>query len=304
VLPVLLALGRGSLVRFRTGAFPWVAVLVLTGLTYLLWNTVRESQQRFLLPLAVPLSVAAATGLVFPLVPRWLRIGGAAVLLASALGALSYQGLRLGRAGMLEFALLREWNNEPRQRARLREYYRKNLAGIGEVAGRVSVELPADARLLLVHEARPYLFPIGTQYCTIWDAEPLLEAARSLRQSLGRTPQAGELRQRLIELGITHILVNREELLRYIRQYARPEQYQRAGIARQTAIPEPAMQLLLSTATPEDYYPPWTIHPDWKLVRGPVIDLLRELRREATITTGVAPLEIWVAPLSGTNPAD
>jgi hypothetical protein len=233
-----------------------------------------------------------------------VRIGGAAVLLASALGALSYQGLRLGRAGMLEFALLREWNNEPRQRARLREYYRKNLAGIGEVAGRVSVELPADARLLLVHEARPYLFPIGTQYCTIWDAEPLLEAARSLRQSLGRTPQAGELRQRLIELGITHILVNREELLRYIRQYARPEQYQRAGIARQTAIPEPAMQLLLSTATPEDYYPPWTIHPDWKLVRGPVIDLLRELRREATITTGVAPLEIWVAPLSGTNPAD
>ncbi len=300
LLPVLWVLVRG---RRTAGTFPWGRIVLLWLGTYLLWNLVRESQQRFLLPLAVPIAVAGTTGLIHPETPLWLRRSGVVLLVAFAWSSLIFQGMRLFHADIPRFALVREPNHRPEQRVRLQEFVIRNLGGIGEVAARVQRELPVNSVLLLVHEARPYLFGPRSVFCTIWDGDPLLESARKLGQELGRSPSPQELRLRLKAEGITHVLVNREELLRYVRQYARDDQYREAGIARQVSYPEPAYQLLTADGTPEDLYLPWSIHPDWQRVRAPLIDLLRELRAQATITTGSAPLEIWVAPLAGTNPA-
>jgi hypothetical protein len=300
LFPLILAIQLGAWRRIRAAAnspFPWLQVLAFVLLSYLSWNTVRESQQRFLLPIAPVLAAAAATGLVHPAVPAALRRIGFSLLLLLSLSSLVFQGMRIHHAGMVPYALQRERNWEPEQQQRLSEYYGQNLGSIGRVAAGLAAHWNGQQRLLLVHEARPYLFRPGTQYCTIWDKDPLLEATVELRQKLGRIPTAEELRAALLQSGLTHVLVNREELLRYIRQYARPAQYARYGISLDDPSYDPAQRLFLASPVPEDHYPPYLNSPHWPELRQTIREFLQTLRPRATLVEGRAPFEVWVTPL-------
>ena len=73
--------------------------------------------------------------------------------------------------------------------------------------------LPADARILLVGEARAALFRRPTLYATVFDTHPL-EVALAASQ----TPR--ELAAKLRALGVTHVFFNWPELRRLRRTYA------------------------------------------------------------------------------------
>lgn len=292
-MPVLRFLGKGrgdwskaipSLFKGASVGFPFLAILVFVGTSYLLWNTIRESQQRFLLPL-IPLGAAgAAAALAHPRVVRGWRWAGAGLLALFVVQAWVFQGLKIHQAGIVEYALARRPNNHPNQRRATEAYLIRNLGALGEVAVEVRRrEIPGSA-MILTFEARPYLFPLGARYCTVWDDDPLLEFAASKSQAVGRSLEVRELVQALLESGISHLVINDGELLRYIDQYARPAQYAGAGVDPLSG--DRARQLFLGTPTPEDFYPPFFRHPQWPGTRVALRQLLRVARQQPTFHSG------------------
>src|SRR5690606_8162712 len=103
---IILVLAAGW--RFRPRA-PWLLrVLLLAAGAWLLWNTVRESQNRFLLPVIVLMS-AVATGGAFSFPARWQRrLAGSLLVLYAALH-LGHHALRVNASGTVDYLL----NYEP-----------------------------------------------------------------------------------------------------------------------------------------------------------------------------------------------
>lgn len=253
---------------------------------YLLWNLVRESQNRFLLPVMMLLIVLDVQ--VLAALPKTL-FRAASVWLIGLLAAtnLIAHGIRLGHGG--EFAYLGEMTlvapetPEGRMNSPRAEFYRQNLGPLGEVQSKVNALLGPEAHLLLVYEARPYLFTHRTAYNTVFDESVLISMAQGARS-------VEELRARLRQLKVTHVLVNREELLRFIEQYARPGQLESLGISD-------LRSQFGRIQTPEDLYPPFYRSAQWQALRGVLIEFLAKSREHAIYVAGKAPTEIWVAPL-------
>lgn len=75
--------------------------------------------------------------------------------------------------------------------------------------------LPEASRVLLVGEAKAFYLPEGTVYATAFDSHPLAEMVEK-----GLKP--GQIARRLREMGVTHILVNWQELWRLAPTYGYP----------------------------------------------------------------------------------
>lgn len=292
---VLLVACAGWLFRGRNSAV--LRILLFAAGGWLLWNLVRESQNRFLLPAMVLLAPVAATG-AFAFPTQTLRRVVAAVLVFFAATQGVRYGLTLHRSAVMDYVLefapsdrfdLHE-NEEPTPRAK---FYEENLGDLGRMinAADLLLNIPGSlneaAKVLLIYEARPYLFPFPTRYNVVWDDSELLNIIRP-----ADSPDAAwEL---LRSAGITHVLVNRQELLRYIQQYARPAQLRRLGV-RPGQDPRTAWHL---TATPQDLYPPFYRDTGWKRLRPIVNEMLSQLEKQAIIREG-AP-----APAHGLLPLD
>lgn len=269
-------------------------LLAIIAISYLTWNLVRESQNRFLLPdilLLIYLAVFAIERLPHPCIRCFVTV---ALLVWSGL-QLVHQGLTVAGAG--EFAYLRDFDTataapaaEPFERPQAGltardQFYVRNLGALGEILPAVRA-LPQNARVLLVYEARPYLFPRDVVYNTVWDDSELLRIANGAKN-------ANEVAQKLRAEGITHVLVNRQELRRYVQQYATREQLRALSVRRD----EDAANAFYATRTPEDLFPPFYRSAEWASDRGAVIEFLAQMRGRATSVAGKAPLDIYLAPM-------
>ncbi len=250
--------------------------------SYLLWNFIRYSQDRFLLAtiiLVIMLSVAVLNELPTAL---GRSVGASALLMGAMCGFLPHV-VRVAGGG--EFEYLGEFVSMPseRHRAQRLAFYEKNLGALGELVSKVEKSLPRNANILLLYEARPYLFTHHTVYNTVFDESELLRLARGAQS-------ADEITSRLREAGISHVLVNMEELRRFIDQYARPEQLRMRGI-RHVMTDFPLIR------DPEDLYPPFHRSPDWPRLREPILAWLRDIRLRALFTCGHGAAPVFLAPL-------
>lgn len=258
-------------------------LLVLVVLSYLLWNLIRYSQDRFLLPtivLIILIGVAAVEQLPSAL---GRTVGGAAFLMSAALGIVPHFVRVAGGEEFHYFAKFISVAPAHNMTHRL-AFYRKNLGALGELLDEVERSVPRDAKILFIYEARPYLLKQRTVYNTVFDDSELLRLIHGVRTS-------DEITSRLLAAGITHVLVNNEELRRFIEQYARPEQLRTRGITD-------VMREYPRIRDPEDLYPPFCLAPNWKQVRQPVIEWLHQLPKLATVVRGHPSTPIYLAPLS------
>ncbi|MBX7244079.1 MAG: hypothetical protein K1X53_01195 [Candidatus Sumerlaeaceae bacterium] len=269
-----------------------VRLLVFVVMSYMLWNLVRESQPRFMLPSVALIIILGASGL-----GELCRNGGRVGKMAAAVAALGLgtaccgnlvlQFAKLNGSGIFDYALKLDVANSNRrdwQLDRLRaDFYRKNLGSIGEVAADINTSRPLEKRVMLVYEARPYIFVSRTVYNTVFDDSELLRIAKGAKSG-------DEIVAKLKEAGLTHVVVNREELRRFIEQYARSWQLEKLGI-------ENVRAQFGGIAAPEDLYPPFYRSPDWEALRGPVREFLAMMRKRAIVVKGRAPEEVYLAPL-------
>lgn len=268
-------------------------------LAFLLWNTVRDSQNRFLLPLFVLLAAFAAVGaqrLPWRAVRRALvvALGLYAAMYAGKFALLVHEGNGLDYVlGFAPTSRDTDFSDDPEPAPR-EAFLAENLGDLGRIINQINRQVPADAIILLLYEARPYLFRPETLYNVVWDDAALLDLIRP-------AASADEAMDLLRRAGVTHVLVNRQELLRYIEQYARREQLQRLGI-RPGQDPRGAWT---KTTTPEDLYPPFYRDPDWPRLRPLVQEILQKLDSGATLREGQKPtpgvktplLDITLTPL-------
>jgi 4-amino-4-deoxy-L-arabinose transferase-like glycosyltransferase len=275
------------------GRRPLGRLLVVIAGSYLLWNLVRESQNRFLIPSYMLTAVAGAfilDTLARHRCGRWPAAVAGAALAVSAVGDVAVAGLRTGRARVFDYAALfpaaetSRANTAPgTERA---AFYRRNLHALGAMAVDVNTTLPANARILLVYEARPYLFARETVYNTVFDESELLRLAAGARS-------AEEVEQALRRAGISHVLVYRRELRRFIEQYARPLQLRKMGLSDRAEV----VSRFAEIRDPEDYYPPFYRHPQWPHMRDAIIGFLSRMRQRATVVHDTPPVEIFLTPL-------
>ena len=231
----------------------------------LLWNLIGESQHRFLLP-SIMICIVLAADVMNNLRPILWRNALAALLLLPAAAAL------VGHAIKLDFSGVPAWAAgypPARQQAspqplpptpRRAAYLAHNLGELGEVMNDANANLPANARVLMVYEARPWLLHRASVYNTVFDASELLRLAQGARTG-------PEVADRLRAAGITHVLVNQAELKRFLEQYA--------TVALQALGIDDIRAQYDRIATPEDYYLPFHHDPLWKTLRGPVLEFLR-----------------------------
>src|SRR5690606_26209743 len=143
---------------------------------FLLWNLVRESQDRFLLPAMVLVSSTAIAGaMAIPSnLPR--RVLAAVVVIFCTIQVFTY-ALKLKESGAVDY-LLDFYPTSQRPPADApatpREaFLEKNLGDLGKTLTDIRRQLP-DGKLLLIYEARPYLFRRQADdrvvdYNVVWD---------------------------------------------------------------------------------------------------------------------------------------
>lgn len=296
---------------FVVGCFGWAAgdrgtaagrqagrAALYMAIAYLLWNTVRESQDRFLLPVMLLLVGFGIAG-IWQLPRRWQRgVGGVAIVLLALLNLAGY-ALKFRASGATSYLLENGTAPEheeisvydhptPRE-----AFLEKNLGDLGRVLTAVNrLETTSTVKtILLVYEARPYLFNQDTLYNTVWDKSLLLDVAQGCTT-------VEEVWQAIAARGITHVMVNRQELYRYIQQYARPAQLRRLGVSPG----EDPGRAWFETSHPERLYPPFYLDERWEKV-GPLVEAwLADADKHAVIregrpspAAGVQPLDVFVA---------
>ena len=257
-------------------------LITVCAISYLLWNLTRYSQDRFLLPTIVIVIMIAAE-ILQEISSQLTRVTAVAVLLAGAASAFAAHTIRIANGGEFEY-LGKFCATHPSRNLSVRaEFYRKNLGALGETVTTLNRSLPHDSRILLIYEARPYLFERRCVYNTVFDESELLRLAKG-------ASSVDEITSRLLAAGITHVLINREELRRFIDQYARPEQLRSRGI-RSVVEEFPRID------TPEDLYPPFYCSPQWPTMRNIVIAWLQQMSARAFFRAGREPVEISVTSL-------
>ncbi|MCX7626506.1 MAG: hypothetical protein N2Z21_09895 [Candidatus Sumerlaeaceae bacterium] len=287
LLPRLESVGWLLLAPLAASALVWhkpgVPRLLLVAIaSFMLWNLIRYSQDRFLLPTIVIIILVGVAAL--EQIPSILSrtVGGAALLLSAALGIVPHVIRVAGGDEFEYFAKFIATSPAQNLSARL-TFYRKNLGALGELLDQAERSLPRDAQILLIYEARPYLLKQKTIYNTVFDDSEFLRLIRGVRTS-------DEITSRLLAAGVTHVLVNNEELRRFIDQYARPQQLRERGISD-------AMREFALIRDPEDLYPPFYLSPDWRRLRQPVIGWLRQLKSRALVVRGHPSAPIYLASL-------
>jgi len=219
---VLLAACAGLCIRLvgRRGAQSWQGMLAVVALIQLaVWAAfTRGMPSRFLVPVVVPVCLLASCVIRGrtaesdgqPGVAHWRR-----------------RVLRPVTAGVLIAAVVVNLHTAVGAfAASTRSMVLPPLTGqdLAEAMAFGRPKLPADAKLLLVGEARAFHFRRGTLYATAFDAHPLDEILRTH----GPAPTAlDELRS----LGVTHVWVNWSEIRRLSQTYGYPAALTADGLA-------------------------------------------------------------------------
>ncbi len=193
--PLLLGLGFLGLAARRRDRTD-VALVVITLVQVLVWVFATHLYARFAVPLFIPLAILAGRSIVEGIG----RIRGAIVIAAI-----------LGGAGWnVSFAIARHVRESP-DAAPASLFYEGHVPGF-EYLGAINGDLPADAKVLLVGDARPFYIFRPTVYCVAFNHNPFLEWV------LGSLDGKSEM-DRLRADGVTHILVHWEEVRRLVRTY-------------------------------------------------------------------------------------
>ena len=279
-----------------------LAIMVIVSL--LLWNLVRESQARFLLATILMAIIAGTLAMhnIWHAAKRnadFLFVRASVILLAvlfgmTATAATMKQWYQFSRMDWLTYAFEVGMGQQDLNQGDS-AFYQKNLGALGriltETATTTTVNIDNKGKLLLVYEARPWLWLHmmpnrwgGIVYNTVFDESELLRIANG-----ARTP--AEINKRLRDKGIRYILVNNEELRRFTQQYARPKELRSKGVTD-------LMAQWTSIREPEDFYAPFSRNEKWAQMREPIITWIRQMRSKAIISAANDPtVDIWIAPV-------
>ncbi|MFH0794977.1 MAG: hypothetical protein V2A74_13200, partial [bacterium] len=273
VLPLLALLLPGGDRRARGGR--WGVAFLALG--YFVWNLVTHSPDRFMTPW-----LWAAVGLWGLLLQRlWLaRIGrrwiySAVVALLAAYGFWGgYQLLvRLEKMGFVPGQF-----SESTRAAHMD----KNLFPLSRAIQFANANLSETDGVLMVYEARTFPMQVPCLANTPHDMSPLLEIAR-------RCSNGEELRQALVDRGITHLLVNERELARTIAFFAPRERLEALAL-------DPVGDFAKLADHPE-LYPPYFLAPDYARQAPKVAELLRSLQERTIYHDEIGGLRLYLAAL-------
>lgn len=196
--PMVFLLGALGLAVRGANRWDWALFGVLI-LQVLIWALTTHLFARFALPMLLPLCALAAGGTarLVSMRGRWM------VVALVVVGA----GWNLAFAARLSFL-------EAPVAAPSTLYSKGAVPGF-EYLGVINQELPADAKLLLVGESRPYYIERRVDYCVAFNKNTFAEAVRAAKEP---SDVVGWLRSR----GYSHVLVNWAEIGRLARTYGFP----------------------------------------------------------------------------------
>jgi hypothetical protein len=192
--PALLLLALGGLLGRRRDRVDLVLLcMLITQVT--IWLAFTHLYARFLIPVLIPLGGLCGRAAGQPAA----KGRGALLAMALALGGVwnLYHEIRLHRA-------------EGVGGAPASLFYEGKVPGF-EYLGFVNRELPPDARLLMIGDARPFYIQRPAAYATAFNASPSLKVLE--------TAGTEGLSRWLLESGNTHVLVNWAEIQRLRRTY-------------------------------------------------------------------------------------
>ena len=226
-----LAMGGLVMILTRTGLkretrSGTIALLLYGAATVLAWMFLTHAKARFLLPLAIPMSVliaVAATMLSSSTGARRGVVLGTWILAIIPLWIFSGEGNGQPTWGIAKEYVLRGDYEKALMDQATDNQQRTEMLKLGTPALVINQLLPEDSRILLIGEAAPYHLDIGEfpgdriVYNTVWSRGPLEELV-----SEGTAPftWVDELRER----GFTHVFVKPSMLDRWSRSGWLPEQ--------------------------------------------------------------------------------
>ena len=220
-----------------------VLLLAVIVLQIAAWLFATHLQSRFLLPLAIPLSLLLGRGaqglhLTEGLAVSTLRIASAVLV---AIHALCAAFLLLPEAGLLGGVVGRDLQRSPapfigQPFARL-----INVQQMVEHPAAPASDERITAKVLLLGDATAWRFPGPVEYCTVFDRNPFLELLGS-----GNPDNAGKCLAWLHEHAIRYIWIDWSEVTRlrdlWLRRVAHPRSHRPAACAGESSIPAPAAE--------------------------------------------------------------
>lgn len=157
---------------------------------------------------------------VVMLIPMALLGGGAVSGLRSRAGQVAMSVLIMGGAAWNFYFAARLHADEAPVAAPAALFYEGRVPGF-EFLGYINGELPKDAKILMVGDARPFYVQRGVDYCVVFNRNPFVEAVEGAKAP-------GDIVLWLRERGYTHVLVHWMEIARLRRTYGFSERIDEA----------------------------------------------------------------------------
>lgn len=199
----------------------WIALGVL-GVQAAVWLLATHMAVRFLAPALVCMAILTAGWLArLAAVRTGPRGRGGSVDAAAGLpvGGALVVGLMVAAVAVHAVSIARLWGAEPFAWSRRFNgpwgFQGRTLAELNRQVGSPESRLeslPDGARVLMVADVRPLMFPTGVTYSTVWEPGLLARLARE-------TDDPREIIRRLRDAGITHVWVHWAEIGRLRRTY-------------------------------------------------------------------------------------
>lgn len=183
--------------------------------SYFIWNLVSNAPDRFLapaLPLAITLQISLLSDFIHKVKSAQLILAGYVAFILAANASYISASLAIGLP-QAALGIMTE-----------KEFIAKNInEEFAETVDFVNTQIPEQSKVLLIYEARQYLFNKPVLFNTVFDQSPILNAAK-------KTRDAEEIIVFFKNAGYTHALVNELELTRFINFYTPPEEQKKRGI--------------------------------------------------------------------------
>jgi len=256
---------------------PYLGIAVGIVFACLLWGRLGHAATRFLTPVfaASVVMLGAVAGRAWPRFAAREKVATTSILLLvlASYGSLSpgfrdlpiYWSVALGRTPPME----------------MRDATQNFFDAVNE--------LPKDARVMAIGEARSYYFTRPVALASVFDQHPIRKSVESANSS-------DEIISNLRDEGFTHIAVNEYELARLLQFHPPLELMNNSNFQAQRAEGMPAWPTLLAS------YSGWAEFASDPLTaeqRDRYVNFLRQLKSQATwLEPRGGALTFWIAPLS------